>query len=123
MERDKKKHETSKEFVEKYWPAIAVGATVVGATVWLVARYIKEKKSRNRDEVEVLTQLEHEALSTLDETSILLETGAQLTKIAGDEIAAASGDLSPHLDNDKAKSTLEVLNNFAEMNSNGKKKK
>jgi hypothetical protein len=123
MEKEKSNSvEKTAKFVEKYWPVLVVGGTVVGATVWLVTRHIKNKKSENTKEYDALTQLENEALSTKNETAVLLETGTQLTKIAGAEIETAINELSEHLSDSKAKSTLNVLKNLASMESNKQKK-
>lgn len=100
---------------------MVVAGTVVGATVWLVARFIKQRKNSNSPEYIALSELENEALSSSDETSILLETGTHLTKIVGDEIIDATEELSQHIDNEKGKSTLDVLNGM--VNSQPKNKR
>jgi hypothetical protein len=122
MELDKKiSQEKTREFVKKYWPSLIVAGTVVGATVWLVAHYIKQRKIKDSPEFNALSELESEALSSTDETSILLETGSHLTKIMGREIKDATEELSQHLDNEKAKSTLSVLNQIEMSQSRNKK--
>lgn len=119
MEREEKHPNKTQDFVKKYWPVIAV-AGAVGAAIWLTARYIKEKKHKDSDEFKALGQIEEEALASTDETSAILETGTQLTKIAGQEVVSAAKELSEHLDDPKAKSTLEVLDNIASMQKNKK---
>lgn len=122
MEIDKKASQgKTSEFVKKNWQTLVVAGTVVGATVWLVARFIKQRKNSNSPEYIALSELENEALSSSDETSILLETGTHLTKIVGDEIIDATEELSQHIDNEKGKSTLDVLNGM--VNSQPKNKR
>lgn len=120
MERENKKRDKAKEFVEKYWPVIVVAGTVAGASIWLAARYLKERR-KNKEEHEQLSQLEIEALNTNNETSVILETGAELSRIAGSDMKDIKDELSPHIPDEKAKSTLEVLENLAQMEQKKKK--
>ena len=118
MEQEKKDSQNkTSEFVKKHWPTLVVAGTVVGATVWLVARFIKQKRNSNSSEYIALSELENEALSTTDETSILLETGTHLTKIAGNEIKEVTEELSQHITDEKGKSALDVLNGMVKNQS------
>lgn len=122
MELDKKKsQESTREFVKKHWPKLIVAGTVVGATVWLVARFIKQRKISNSSEYIALSELENEALSSTDETSILLETGEHLTQIVTSEIKEATEELSTHIENEKGKSALSVLSEMAKIQDKNKK--
>jgi len=92
--------ETTKAFIENNWSKalmLAGAAGMVGAAVWLTARYLRFSKKRT--EVELGS----------DETSVILETGTYLGDISGEEGRKALIDLAKNMDDEQAIEALKTL--------------
>jgi len=104
--------ENTKSFIKNYWPKammIAGGAGLVGAAVWLTARYLRESKKRSRLKELELLNVEREVEASSDQMAVLLETGTYLGDISGEDGKKALVELVESTDNDQAKEALEVL--------------
>ena len=88
---------------------IAGGAGLVGAAVWLTARYLRESKKRSRLKELELLNVEREVEASSDQMAVLLETGTYLGDISGEDGKKALVELVESTDNDQAKEALEVL--------------
>lgn len=104
--------EKTKLFVDKYWKTallIAGAAGVVGAAVWMTARYLREKKQRDVLYDQALENVENEVESTSSEASVILNTGSYLGQISGDEGRQAIADLANSTENEDDKVAFQVL--------------
>ena len=102
----------TKEFIKKNWPialAVSGAAGVVGATVWLTARYLRNKKQREIQIDAVLKGVEDEIEATSDGTVAMLETGTYLGEIAGEEGLIATDELADQADDPETKAALKML--------------
>lgn len=100
----------TKEFLKKHWPiAVVAGTTIVGAAIWLTARYIRNKNKRSIAQDRELSLIEEEAVEGKDPSIILLETGSYLGKVAGDEAEQAARTLAEHIESEEVKETLITL--------------
>jgi predicted RND superfamily exporter protein len=121
MERDTNHDLTpgTREFVKKNWPyALIIGGTVVGAAIWITARYLKEKKPKTSEAYINLKQVEDEVEASRDKTAVLLETGSHLGKIAGDDLEEATKDLKAHIQDMSAHEILDVLRDLSRIEAN-----
>lgn len=124
MEREKNHDITpgTKEFVKKNWPyALVIGGTLAGAAVWITARYLKQRKSRESEAYINLDQIEQEVQSSTDKAAVILETGSQLEKVAGNELEIAVRELKEHIHDMDAQEIFEVLSNLARIEGNRRK--
>lgn len=102
------------EFVKKNWPvALVITGTVVGAAIWLTARYLRKKKERDASMDRNLKQIENEATTSQDPTVTMLENGTLLGSIVGDEAAKAAEELEKHIENPEQKEVFETLGHVA----------
>lgn len=102
----------TKKFVKKYWPlavAIAGAAGLVGAAVWLTARYLRESKKRDLLYDKALETVENEIEATSSQSAALLESGSYLGKISGDEGRKAITELANSTEDQEDKEAFEVL--------------
>jgi hypothetical protein len=99
---------TAKEFAKEHWPSI-LASTLAGATILLLIRYYRKKKSErgeNIDETQ-FAAYEGEAETVTEETPVLLETGlAVLADIPG--ATQLAKQLAEGLEG-KAKETMYTL--------------
>lgn len=101
-----------KRFVRDYWPlavTVAGAAGVVGAAVWMTARYLRESKKRDRLYDKALETVEKEVAATDSQSAVLLETGSYLGKISGEEGKQAIDDLGRNIETEKEKEAFAVL--------------
>lgn len=104
----------TRDFVKKNWPlALVVTGTVVGAAVWLTARYLRKKREREKSVDNNLEQIENEAITGQDPTVTLLENGAFLANIAGEEVKDATTELQKHVDSVEGKEVISTLGQIA----------
>lgn len=104
----------TREFVKKNWPiALVVTGTVVGAAVWLTARYLRKKKEREMSMDRNLEQIENEATTSQDPTVTLLENGTFLGSVAGEEVNDATIELEKHLENTEEREAIKTLGQIA----------
>lgn len=104
--------EKTRRFVKKYWPlavGIAGAAGVVGAAVWLTARYLRESKKRDQLYDKALETVENEIESTTSQSAALLESGSYLGKISGEEGRRAISELAESSEKQEDKDAFEVL--------------
>lgn len=112
----------TKKFVKKYWPAaiaIAGAAGLVGAAVWLTARYLRESKKRDELFDNALETVEDEVEATDSQATALLASGSYLGKISGEEGRQAVADLGRNTETQEEKEAFEVLKEVIDI---GKKK-
>lgn len=106
------------EFVKKNWSiALVVTGTVVGAAVWLTARYLRKKKERERSMDQNLEQIENEATTSQDPTVTLLEHGTYLGSVAGEEVNDATKELEKHLEKTEEREAIKTLGQIASIES------
>ncbi|KKT72325.1 MAG: hypothetical protein UX02_C0009G0002 [Candidatus Moranbacteria bacterium GW2011_GWC1_45_18] len=104
--------ETTKAFIENNWSKalmLAGAAGMVGAAVWLTARYLRFSKKRTEIEDRNLRLVENEVELGSDETSVILETGTYLGDISGEEGRKALIDLAKNMDDEQAIEALKTL--------------
>ena len=114
----------TKEFIKKNWPvalAIAGAAGAIGASVWLTARFLREKKEREEKVDTALKLIEREVEEMSDPTAIILETGSYLSRVGGRETVEAAEELARNVDDPEAKNALEVLGNVSSIESQHRK--
>lgn len=107
----------TKKFIEKNWPlavTIAGAAGLVGASIWLTARYLREKKKRDSLYDEALRTVEKEVEATSSELAVILETGSFLGQISGDEGKQAIDELAVNTDSEEGKEAFQVLKEVIE---------
>ncbi len=107
-----------KRFVKDYWPlavTIAGAAGVVGAAVWMTARYLRESKKRDRLYDKSLETVENEIESGTSQSAALLESGLYLGKISGEEGARAVTELAGGMEEGDEKEAFGVLREIIEI--------
>ena len=118
VEIEARASEKVRKFVNKNWP-VAVGivgaAGVVGAAVWLTARYLRQKKRRDVLFDQGLEQIEYEVQNVSNEPAALLESGSYLGKLAGVEGAKAVDELANSAETEELKEALSVLKEVMSM--------
>ncbi len=103
----------TKKFIEKYWPTaliVAGTAGAIGASIWLAARYLRERKNKLGQRDIALERIEAEVEMSGDESSALLETGTYLGGLAGEDEKLALIELASEMDDEQAREALELLN-------------
>jgi hypothetical protein len=111
-ERNKDKSQNISEFIKNNWPkamALAGAAGLVGAVIWLTARFLREEKSRDDIQEKALIQAEIEAQSYSDATAMMLETGSFLGEAVGEDAGRAAQELADQIDDKQIKEALETL--------------
>ncbi len=117
-EKEGNSPEKTKKFIEKNWSTallVAGAAGVIGATVWLTARYLREKKKREAKEEHALKLVEKEVEASSSPSIVLLETGTYLWEVSGEDAKKALIELAMEMDDDQAKEALELLHNVIEI--------
>ncbi len=113
--------ETSKktaEFIKKNWPAaLLIAGTAVGAAIWLTSRYLRNKKTREKEIELKLEQVENETRDGIDPTVTMLEHGSYLGRIAGDEVKQATEEIAMHIEKPEEKEIFKTLGEVAQIES------
>ena len=114
----------TRDFVKKNWPiALVVTGTVVGAAVWLTARYLRKKKEREITMDRNLEQVENEAATSQDPTVTILENGTLLGNIAGEEVISATIELEKHLEKTEEREVIKTLGQVASIEAKNRSSK
>lgn len=104
-----------KLFLDKYSPTLITimgAATFLGGVIWLTARYLRESKKRDVETDSALAQIEDEAVSSTDETTVFLETGSYLSRVGGDELIDATEKLCQNTDDPELNQALSLVHDF-----------
>lgn len=103
----------TKEFVRDHWPlALLATGTVVGAAIWITARYLRKRKARDQEIDLGLAQAENEAIITSPDVA-LLELGTFVTQLTGEEAVHAANELEEHLPDSEAQDAMATLGQIA----------
>lgn len=107
-----------KRFVRDYWPlavTIAGAAGIVGAAVWMTARYLRESKKRDQMYDKSLETVEKEIEGGTSQSAALLESGVYLGKISGNEGSQAASDLASSMEKGEEREAFGVLREIIEI--------
>jgi len=114
----------TREFVRKNWPValvVAGAAGAIGAAVWMTARYLREKSIREAKEEHELLLIEKDVERMTDPTVIMLESGAYLGQLTGNEAKEAAAELAQYTEDEEAKDALNVLEQVTSFESKKKR--
>ena len=106
----------AKEFIREHWRELAVGTagvTAVGVAVWLLSRYLRQKRTRTREEIAEFDIVEASVGAGIADSPLLIESGEHLAQVVGEEAVSAAEELAGQVPDFRVGEALEAMSEVA----------